>query len=166
SPEVVREPGTLWPGAYLGPAPAGAGRAIWRATCRDSRRMIVIRGPDESYVVTPANVGRFKEELIQRARASASAPRLALVPQRQWFDSLAGRDPWFRAGCAAALFLLGVDVALGVARGGVAPAHSFAAIVCLAINVGLGCTMLSGSPGAARLHLGAGIAANTIAMVW
>jgi hypothetical protein len=163
--DLRRDRPALWPGAYFGRAGSSPIR-IWRATTHQGGAAIAIHGPDAAFVVTPVEPGRFKDALIRRASAALRGPRTSPPTPRLLMDGIAGLDPWFRAGCVGALLLAALDVALGVHRFGAAPRHAFAGAAVLAVNAGLGCTVLSGFVGAQRLLTGAMILAQAIAIIW
>lgn len=158
---------TLWPGAHSGYIVRDFGRGcLWRGTTGNPDHAILIDTGSCDYVLTPAEAGAFREQLIQRASAAPIAAPAATKARASWVDRLAGLDGWFRAMLIAGLAVATLGLRLDVARGGMAQPEAFKAAGILALNSGMGLAFIGRSAAIGRLLAGVALVAEIVATLW
>jgi hypothetical protein len=126
---------TLWPGAHLGRVTDPLGRPeVWRATTTAPDRAVIVSAAGAGHVVTPSDVGSFREALIESARSAPYVGSPGTWPRPDWIDLVAKLDAGVRGLLLAAGLVATAGIALDVARAGATQRDGMAAATILLAN--------------------------------
>jgi hypothetical protein len=119
-----------------------------------------------AFVVTPADAGAFRGELIERAQAATYAPSHSSSFQSGWLDRVADWDGWVRLGSLTAVFVGTIALVRDAAQFAAIQTDTVVAFAVAGLNCSAALFLGGRAPYVGRILAGTGIAALLVAVFW
>ncbi len=158
-------PPALWPGALVGILTSvGEGPSVWRATTPNPASVVTVAARGVAHVVTPAEVGAFQAELIERAQGVPFARVEGPKVRASWLDRISGWDAWVRVCLLAAMLGGTLGLARDVTHSGAAQPDALVAAVITGCNCAVALALSSRALYVGRVLAATGVAAQILAV--